>query len=72
MFDREQASVVTIDVKMCDLRGLGRADQQCGTRQLYINIGDKNDNKHSDGYQYITVYNYKGGFKKLLFLPGQK
>lgn len=59
-FDREQASIVTVDIQMCDLRGTTRSDIMCGTRHLHINIGDVNDNKHSAGYQYITVYNYKG------------
>lgn len=45
---------------MCDLRDLNRNDQQCGVRNLKINIADANDNKHTDAYQRILVYNYKG------------
>lgn len=31
-----------------------------GTSTLTIEIGDKNNNQHTDGYKEIFVYNYKG------------
>lgn len=33
---------------------------QTGTSTLTIEIGDKNNNQHYDGFKEIFVYNYKG------------
>lgn len=38
----------------------GRSNHRSGTSTLTIEIGDKNNNQHTDGYKEVFVYNYKG------------
>ncbi|XP_052798901.1 neural-cadherin-like [Mya arenaria] len=65
-FDRENEKVVRLPVKMCDVAGMNRQDQQCGIRFLDVDITDENDNINHDGNQFITVYNYKGLFGNIV------
>ncbi|XP_052798683.1 neural-cadherin-like isoform X2 [Mya arenaria] len=54
-FDRENEKVVLLPIRMCDVAGLNRQDQQCGVRFMEIEIAE---NKSSDGNQLNTLYSY--------------
>ena len=53
-FDREQESVISLPIRMCDKHNL------CAVRFMDVKINDENDNPHEPGYQFILVNNYKG------------
>lgn len=61
MFLREQQKFYYLPVIMRDTGG--RSNHRSGTSTLTIEIGDKNNNQHTDGYKEIFVYNYKGIYK---------
>ena len=57
-FLREQQKFYHLPIIMRD-KG-GRGQHMSGTSTLTIEIGDKNNNQHVDGFKEIFVYNYKG------------
>lgn len=65
MFLREQQKFYYLPVIMRDTGG--RSNHMSGTSTLTIEIGDKNNNQHTDGYKEIFVYNYKGIENKCMY-----
>lgn len=59
-FNREYEKVVRRPIKMCDVDGENRQEQQCGVCFLDVTIVDQNDNGNYDGSQFINVNNFKG------------
>ncbi|KAL5021610.1 hypothetical protein ScPMuIL_000765 [Solemya velum] len=63
-FDREEVKYYYLPVIMSDMYEKNSVNplSQTATRLLMIEIGDENDNPHSNGHKDITVYNYRGQF----------
>ncbi|XP_061162553.1 neural-cadherin-like [Saccostrea echinata] len=59
-FLREQKKFYHLPIIMKDMGGRGK--HMSGTSTLTIEIGDKNNNQHVDGFKEIFVYNYRGMF----------
>ncbi|XP_071177027.1 neural-cadherin-like isoform X2 [Mytilus edulis] len=60
-FFREEQKFYYLPIIMKDMGGNNRLSMT-GTSTLTIEIGDKNNNQHYDGFKEIFVYNYKGLF----------
>ncbi|XP_033753809.1 LOW QUALITY PROTEIN: neural-cadherin-like [Pecten maximus] len=60
-FLREEKKFYYLPIVMTDMGGYHPLSMT-GTSTLTIEIGDKNNNQHSDGSKDIFVYNYKGLF----------
>ena len=60
-FDREKQKEYLLPVVIWDMNnGQNSPLSLTGTSTLTIEIGDKNDNKHSPGHQEITFNNFDG------------
>lgn len=59
-FFREEKKFYYLPIIMKDMGGNNHPLSRTGTSTLTIEIGDKNNNQHYDGFKEIFVYNYKG------------
>ncbi|KAK3086114.1 hypothetical protein FSP39_013724 [Pinctada imbricata] len=60
-FFREEKKFYYLPIIMSDMGNVGPLTMS-GTSTLTIEIDDKNNNQHTDGFKEIFVYNYKGLF----------
>jgi hypothetical protein len=67
-FLREQQKFYHLPIIMRDMGG--NINHRSGTSTLTIEIGDKNNNQHTDGFKEIFVYNYKGKHANILYSSG--
>ncbi|WAR12271.1 CADN-like protein, partial [Mya arenaria] len=57
-FYREKQKYHYLPIIISDMRGTGSQLSKTGTSTLTIEIGDKNNHPHSDGYKEIFMYKY--------------